>query len=101
MSKRASTVQTWCVYVLQSRKDGRTYVGVSRNWQRRLRQHNGSLRGGAKATRRSRPWVVLHVVDGFSSRGEAQVAEARLKKLKAEQKISFSLAELKSLLTKN
>ena len=43
----------------------RTYVGITNNMNRRLRQHNGELVGGAKATRISRPWDVWITVEGF------------------------------------
>ena len=39
------------VYLLQS-SDGATYVGATVNLERRLRQHNKELVGGARATSR-------------------------------------------------
>lgn len=36
------------MYVLESLDGKRTYVGVTKNMRRRLRQHNGELAGGAK-----------------------------------------------------
>ena len=50
------------MYVLASETSRRTYVGVTNNFTRRLRQHNGEIKGGAKATRAARPWKpILHV----------------------------------------
>ena len=43
----------------------RTYVGITNNMNRRLRQHNGELVGGAKATRVGKPWNVWIAVEGF------------------------------------
>ncbi|MCB9915941.1 MAG: GIY-YIG nuclease family protein [Planctomycetes bacterium] len=40
---------SWLVYVLLSARDGRTYVGVALDVERRLAQHNGALPGGARA----------------------------------------------------
>lgn len=47
----------WLIYILVSENRKRTYVGVTNNFQRRIRQHNGELVGGAKATRGNRPWL--------------------------------------------
>lgn len=55
----------WLVYVLKSTCSRRTYVGVTNNFPRRLRQHNGDLSGGARYTSTGRPWVPLAIVDGF------------------------------------
>lgn len=38
---------------------------MTSDFERRLRQHNGDLVGGAKATRPGRPWECLAVVEGF------------------------------------
>lgn len=61
-------------YVLQSTVRGhedKTYVGKTNNLKRRLLQHNGVLKGGAKYTTSYRPWRVVFVVGGFSSEAEA------------------------------
>lgn len=53
---------TWCMYVITSAKRNRTYVGVTNNMVRRLRQHNEEIKGGAKSTRGLGPWnLVLRV----------------------------------------
>lgn len=41
---------------------GRTYNGYTVNLTRRLRQHNGELKGGARATRGRGPWRYLMVL---------------------------------------
>ncbi len=74
----------WFVYVLVSehpRFAGRTYVGASVNPQRRLRQHNNELAGGAKATRGFRPWRLARTIGPFEQR-EALKEERRVKKLR-------------------
>jgi len=35
-----------------------------------LRQHNGELKGGAKAASAGRPWNVACLVEGFANRSE-------------------------------
>jgi len=54
----------YLVYMLVSTvKPQQTYVGVTNNFRRRIRQHNGDLKhGGARRTRAYRPWrAFLHV----------------------------------------
>ena len=47
-----------------------TYVGVTTDIQRRLRQHNGELAGGAAATA-GRQWRVAASFQGFDSKHHA------------------------------
>lgn len=70
-----------CDTVLYCNRNGanRTYVGVTNNYKRRLRQHNGELVGGAKATRSSlTKWRPYYVVRGFPDRRTALQLEWRL-----------------------
>jgi putative endonuclease len=46
------------VYVLQSLKDGRTYIGSTDNVERRFHEHNS---GRAKSTRHRAPFKMLFV----------------------------------------
>jgi predicted GIY-YIG superfamily endonuclease len=58
----------WVVYVIRSvPRPMRTYVGVTNNLVRRLRQHNGEIVGGARATHTTRPWELFVLVCGFGS----------------------------------
>ena len=41
----------YCVYLLTNTCNKRTYLGITNNSERRLRQHNGNLAGGARYTR--------------------------------------------------
>lgn len=85
----------WSLYLLRSTKEERTYVGVTVNVERRLRQHNGELPGGAKATRRGRPWTLFKVLGTFADRSGAQQAEAAFKRLSGCQRLSADLGELR------
>lgn len=39
-----------------------TYIGITNNLERRLQQHNGVLKGGAKSTRRFHDWqYAMHI----------------------------------------
>ena len=69
----------YCCYVLRSRDGRRTYAGSTCDLARRLRQHNGDLRGGARATRAHRPWAVCWGVRGVPDQRSALRFEWRLK----------------------
>ena len=68
-----------CCYLLVSNAN-RTYVGATTNFKRRLRQHNGDLVGGAKATRSGRPWRCVLRVHGFLTFRQALQFEWRFKR---------------------
>lgn len=59
---------SWFVYLLT---DGRrTYVGSTTDIQRRLRQHNAEISGGARATQ-GRKWYLVSCLEGFDNRSSA------------------------------
>lgn len=56
-----------------------TYNGSTNNLRRRLRQHNGEIAGGAKATSGKGPWTYLAVIEGFENHTEALCCEWKIK----------------------
>lgn len=59
-------------YVLQSCANTRSsYVGITNNRRRRIRQHNSEIVGGAKRTKRDQPWRMVAAIGGFNH-NEAQ-----------------------------
>ena len=54
------------VYILYSVENERTYVGYTVNPVRRILQHNGVLKGGAKYTSAFGPWVLFCLIEGFN-----------------------------------
>ena len=58
------------VYLLTSRHPSHSrsaYIGFTVNPPRRIRQHNGEVKGGAWKTHKKRPWEMLLVLHGFPS----------------------------------
>ncbi|XP_004229678.1 structure-specific endonuclease subunit slx1 [Solanum lycopersicum] len=72
----------WCVYlILSTNPPIKTYVGVTTNFCRRLKEHNGELKGGAKASRSGRPWICACLIRGFKGRSEACAFESKWKQI--------------------
>ncbi|XP_028776349.1 structure-specific endonuclease subunit slx1-like [Neltuma alba] len=71
---------SWCVYlIIATSPPIKTYVGVTTNFTRRLKQHNGEIKGGAKASRAGRPWICACIICGFTDRSEACMFESKWK----------------------
>ncbi|KAF7043263.1 hypothetical protein CFC21_052647 [Triticum aestivum] len=80
-AKKKKEAAPWCVYLISSSRAPRTYVGVTTDFPRRLRQHNGELKGGAKASSAGRPWNLACLVEGFTNRSEACEFESKWKNI--------------------
>ena len=66
------------VYILQSEKDGRYYVGQTQNLEQRVKGH---CSGRAGWTRRKGPWKLCYQ-ESYEKRGDALIREKFLKGLK-------------------
>ena len=73
----------WFLYVLKC-NDGTLYTGVTTNIDRRLNEHNTSMKG-AKYTKTRRPVNLVYWLK-FLDRSAAQKAEYRFKQLTREEK---------------
>ena len=77
--QRRSNPETTYVYILQSSiNPAKSYVGVTNNLARRMRQHNGIIVGGARYTRACRPWAFFAVFQ-VSNRHDALSIEWKIK----------------------
>lgn len=90
-------MENWKVYLLQA-TDGtnRTYVGATIDVERRLKQHNGILSGGAKATSGGQWKRICHVV-GFPHERAALQFEWKWKNLSKHQKGTAIQRRIKAL----
>lgn len=77
--------QTWYCYCLQSNSKS-TYIGSTINPDRRLRQHNRELSGGAKATGRAEGWKRVCCVVGFPDERSALQFEWKWKQLSRKRR---------------
>lgn len=80
-------------YMLTSAVCGATYIGASTDPWRRLRQHNGQLCGGARATRQKRPWRLHLVVGGFTEWRDALRFEWAWKHRSCRRRVARGVAE--------
>jgi len=74
-------MNNWSIYLLENTDNKRTYIGVTTDIDRRLRQHNGELVGGAKYTRSHKgqgEWVLQKIITDLT-KSEACSLEKRLK----------------------
>jgi putative endonuclease len=81
----------WFVYILRC-ADGSYYTGITTDVARRLEEHNGSARLGARYTRTRRPVRLAHV-ETVASRAEATRREAAIRKLGRAGKTRLCAAE--------
>jgi predicted GIY-YIG superfamily endonuclease len=94
------TVCPYGCYILASCDGRRTYVGVTHNLAHRLRQHNGALSGGAKATKAWRPWCVIVTISGFRTRSEALMFEWAMHHVRGSGGIAGRRVKLEKVLAK-
>lgn len=64
----------YLVYCIRaSSSSQRTYVGCTNNWKRRIRQHRGIIKGGARFTRGTSTWTPVFHVHGLTKREALQL----------------------------
>ena len=69
------------MYILESEQNGRYYVGISSDPERRLRHHNSTSTG---FTARYRPWTLVFT-EAFPTKDRALQAEALIKGWKSRK----------------
>lgn len=76
------------VYLLKY-SDGSFYCGIAKDLDKRLKQHNGILKGGSTYTRSRRP-VKLIYFEKYKTRSDALKREYEIKKLSHKKKSSLT-----------
>ena len=74
----------WLVYILECRDDS-LYCGITNNLEKRLKQHSGEIKGGAKYTRSHWPCKLVYK-EKSASRSEASQRESVIKKMSKVEK---------------
>jgi putative endonuclease len=82
--KQTTDNKPWFVYILRC-ADNSLYTGVTTDISRRLDQHNGIIKNGAKYTRNRQP-VTLVYQETSKSRSEACKREYAIKDLSRSEK---------------
>ena len=77
----------WYMYVVLC-FDNSFYCGITTNLEKRLKQHNGAIKGGAKYTRSRRPCKYIYK-EAAQNRSDALKKEAAFKKLSRKQKEKY------------
>ena len=72
------------VYLLKN--ENKSYIGYTNDFKRRLRQHNGEIKGGAKCTSRRGPWTPYCIITGFKDKIEALQTEWRIKRVEGRRR---------------
>jgi len=70
--------------------DKSLYTGITTNLEKRVKQHNGVLKGGAKYTQSKRPVKVIYS-EKYETRSQALKREIIIKKLSRQDKIDLFL----------
>jgi len=73
------------VYVIQSEKDGSTYIGYTEDLVRRIQEHN---QGKTKSIKHKIPYKLIHTEE-FNSKTEARKRELKLKRSSFEKEKLF------------
>ena len=79
-----SNQNNWLIYILEC-KDGSLYCGITNNLEKRLKQHKGEVKGGAKYTRSHWPCKLVYK-EKSANRSEALQRESVIKKMSKDEK---------------
>ena len=79
--------KNWLIYILKC-GDGSLYCGITNNLEKRLKQHKGEIKGGAKYTRSHWPCKLVYE-EKSASRSEALQREVIIKKMSKVEKLTL------------
>jgi predicted GIY-YIG superfamily endonuclease len=64
-SSSSEDIATHMCYIIKSVNSPHVYIGYTVNFERRIRQHNREIKGGAKHTFKNYPYIPICVIKGF------------------------------------
>jgi len=77
----------------------KTYIGITNDLERRILQHNGIIKGGAKCTRMYSNWTFCLVLENFQNKGDAGSFETQWKNMNyGKSGMGFKMSNLFTLL---
>ena len=76
------------IYIIQSEKSGKYYIGSSDDPERRLQEHNWSR---TPSTKSGIPWKLVYTEE-YETRSEAVTREYEIKKKKSRKYIEYLLS---------
>ena len=71
------------IYILQSEKNKKYYIGYKKVLKRRLEEHNSKH---AKSTKSGIPWKIVYV-ENYQTKHDAIIRENKLKSMKSKKYI--------------
>jgi predicted GIY-YIG superfamily endonuclease len=74
-------MSNYLCYCIRNENENKTYIGITNNFKKRIRQHNGILSGGAKYTHGDK-WSPIIILTGFISKNQVLRFEYLWKKCK-------------------
>ena len=95
--KRSKPKGPFLCYALTDASQRRSYTGITNCWERRIRQHNGDLAGGARYTKCGTQWRPLFKVHGFATHRGVLRFEWAMKKRRAPQSRSGPAGRIRQL----
>ena len=87
VTMKALNKKTWFVYLLRCANNS-LYCGVTNDIDKRLRQHNGEIVGGAKYTRANRPCELVYQ-EKAKDRSAALKRECEIKAMNRGEKLTL------------
>tara|TARA_B110000881_G_scaffold55469_1_gene47306 strand:+ start:178 stop:447 length:270 start_codon:yes stop_codon:yes gene_type:complete len=78
----------WTIYILEC-GDKTLYCGITNNLEKRMRQHRGEIKGGAKYTRSRQPFSITYTEEVLT-KSEALKREFIIKKMAKSDKAELA-----------
>jgi predicted GIY-YIG superfamily endonuclease len=85
----------YCYLIIPTANQNYSYIGITNDLNKRIKQHNKIIKGGAKCTRRYDDWKYNNYVK-CCSKSNALKLEYKLKKIKGAYNRIFAFSQIKN-----